>query len=100
MGAGRFAGMPITVHVAPESDRAIEDAVREAGGEIGPLEEADALVWVGSNPDEFPDELPDRRALGAAAVGRGRARGWTGSTASGSGRRPPAPSAGRSPSTR
>ena len=50
--------MPITVHVAPESDRAIEHAIRKAGAEIGPLEAADALVWVGSNPDEFPD-LPD-----------------------------------------
>ena len=59
MGAGRFAGMPITVHVSPESDRAIEDAVRAAGGEIGPLEDADGLVWLGSNPDGFPD-LPER----------------------------------------
>ena len=37
----------------------METAVREAGGEIGPLSEADGLVWVGSNPDEFPDALPD-----------------------------------------
>ena len=52
--------MPPTVHVAPEPDPEVEAAVREAGGEIGPLAEADGLVWVGSNPDEFPDELPDR----------------------------------------
>ena len=51
--------MPITVHVAPEPDPEVETAVREAGGEIGPLSEADGLVWVGSNPDEFPDALPD-----------------------------------------
>jgi D-3-phosphoglycerate dehydrogenase len=51
--------MPITVHVAPEPDRAIEEAIRAAAGEIGPLVDADGLVWVGSNPDEFPDELPD-----------------------------------------
>jgi D-2-hydroxyacid dehydrogenase (NADP+) len=52
--------MPITVHVAPEPDRAIEEAIHAAGGEIGPLERADGLVWVGSNPDEFPDALPER----------------------------------------
>ena len=51
--------MPITVHVAPEPDPEVETAVREAGGEIGPLSEAGGLVWVGSNPDEFPDALPD-----------------------------------------
>jgi D-2-hydroxyacid dehydrogenase (NADP+) len=42
--------MPPTVHVGPESDGAIEEAIRSAGGEIGPLEGADALVWLGSNP--------------------------------------------------
>jgi phosphoglycerate dehydrogenase-like enzyme len=52
--------MPITVHVAPESDHAIEEGVRAGGGEIGPLEAADGLVWVGSNPDGFPDDLPER----------------------------------------
>ena len=51
--------MPITVHVAPEPDPEVEAAVREAGGEIAPLSEAGGLVWVGSNPDEFPDALPD-----------------------------------------
>ncbi len=51
--------MPPTVHVAPESDRAIEEAVRAGGGETGPLERAEALVWVDSSPDEFPGELPD-----------------------------------------
>jgi D-2-hydroxyacid dehydrogenase (NADP+) len=51
--------MPITVHVAPEPDPEVETAVREAGGEIGTLSEAGGLVWVGSNPDEFPDALPD-----------------------------------------
>jgi len=51
--------MSPTVHVAPESDPTIEAAVRAAGGEIGPLERADGLVWVGSNPEPFPDELPD-----------------------------------------
>ena len=50
--------MPPTVHVAPESDGTIEDAIRSAGGEIGPLERADALVWLGSNPlPELPDSV-------------------------------------------
>jgi phosphoglycerate dehydrogenase-like enzyme len=52
--------MPPTVHVAPEPDPLVEDAVRAAGGEIGPLAEADGLVWVDSNPDGFPAELPER----------------------------------------
>src|SRR4051794_14091202 len=47
------------VHVAPESDRAIEDAVSAAGGRIGPLDEAEALVWLDSNPGAVPDTLPD-----------------------------------------
>ena len=52
--------MPLTLHVAPELDPEVEAAVRAAGAEIGPLGEADGLVWVDPNPDGFPDELPDR----------------------------------------
>ena len=52
--------MPPTVHIAPEPDPEVEAAVREAGGAIGSLAEADGLVWVDSNPDGFPAELPDR----------------------------------------
>jgi phosphoglycerate dehydrogenase-like enzyme len=51
--------MPPNVHVAPESDRAIEEAVTAAGGRISALEDADALVWLDSNPESFPDGLPD-----------------------------------------
>jgi D-3-phosphoglycerate dehydrogenase len=51
--------MQPVVHVAPESDRAIEAAVLAAGGRIGPLDEASALVWLDSNPASFPDALPD-----------------------------------------
>jgi phosphoglycerate dehydrogenase-like enzyme len=51
--------MQPVVHVAPESDRAIEEAITTAGGRIGPLEDAEALVWLGSNPSDFP-QLPDR----------------------------------------
>jgi phosphoglycerate dehydrogenase-like enzyme len=51
--------MQPVVHVAPESDRAIEEAITAADGRIGPLEEADALVWLDSNPDSLPDTLPD-----------------------------------------
>jgi D-3-phosphoglycerate dehydrogenase len=59
MGDEYVRSMQPTVHVAPESDRAIEDAITAAGGRIGPLEEAGALVWLDSNPDSFPDALPD-----------------------------------------
>jgi len=51
--------MQPVVHVAPESDRAIEEATTAAGGQIGALDEADALVWLDSNPDSFPEALPD-----------------------------------------
>jgi phosphoglycerate dehydrogenase-like enzyme len=52
--------MQPVVHVAPEPDGAIEEAITAAGGQIGPLDEADALVWLDSNPDSLPDTLPDR----------------------------------------
>ena len=52
--------MSLTVHVAPEPDPEVEAAVRAAGGEVGPLAAADALVWVDSKPDAFPAELPGR----------------------------------------
>jgi phosphoglycerate dehydrogenase-like enzyme len=51
--------MSPTVHVAPEPDPTIEAAVREAGGDVGPLERADGLVWVESSPEAFPDALPE-----------------------------------------
>ena len=51
--------MQPVVHVAPESDRAIDDAVSAAGGRIGELDEASALVWLDWHPASFPDELPD-----------------------------------------
>jgi phosphoglycerate dehydrogenase-like enzyme len=51
--------MEPVVHMAPESERAIEEAVTAAGGQIGPLEEAAVLVWLDSNPDSFPAALPD-----------------------------------------
>jgi phosphoglycerate dehydrogenase-like enzyme len=51
--------MQPVVHVAPDSDRAIEEAITTAGGRIGALEEAEALVWLGSNPNSFP-QLPDQ----------------------------------------
>jgi D-2-hydroxyacid dehydrogenase (NADP+) len=51
--------MPPTVHIAPEPDPDVEAAVREAGGEIASLAEADGLIWVDPNPDGFPAELPD-----------------------------------------
>jgi D-3-phosphoglycerate dehydrogenase len=51
--------MEPVVHVAPESARAIEDAISAAGGRIGGLDEANALVWLDWNPESFPDTLPD-----------------------------------------
>jgi phosphoglycerate dehydrogenase-like enzyme len=44
------------IHIAGDRPD-LEAAVREGGGEPGPLERADGLVWLGGNPDELP-ELP------------------------------------------
>jgi phosphoglycerate dehydrogenase-like enzyme len=52
--------MQPVVHVAPESDRAIEQAVTDAGGRIGSLEDADALVWLDWRPESFEIDLPER----------------------------------------
>ena len=49
--------MPPALHVAPEPDRAVEEAVTAAGGRLAELDEAEALVWLDS--DSFPEELPD-----------------------------------------
>jgi phosphoglycerate dehydrogenase-like enzyme len=51
--------MQPVVHVAPEPDPLVDEAVSAAGGRIGPLEEADALVWLDWNPASFPDALPE-----------------------------------------
>src|SRR5919197_4108164 len=51
--------MPTTVHVGPEPDPLVEAAITDAGGRAGPLEEADALVWLDANPDGFPAALPE-----------------------------------------
>jgi phosphoglycerate dehydrogenase-like enzyme len=48
--------MPPALHVAPEPDRAIEEAVTAAGGRIAGLDQAEALIWLDS--DSFPEELP------------------------------------------
>jgi phosphoglycerate dehydrogenase-like enzyme len=50
--------MPPAVHVAPEPDRAVSDAVTAAGGRLVPLEQADAVVWLDSS--SFPGTLPER----------------------------------------
>jgi phosphoglycerate dehydrogenase-like enzyme len=52
--------MQPVVHVAPESDRATEEAITAAGGRIGPLAEADAVVWLEWDSNTFDLELPDR----------------------------------------
>ncbi|MGH2947771.1 MAG: D-isomer specific 2-hydroxyacid dehydrogenase family protein [Solirubrobacteraceae bacterium] len=48
------------VHVGPTPEESLLDAVRAGGGEPAALDEADALVWTGHNPQELPRPLPDR----------------------------------------
>jgi phosphoglycerate dehydrogenase-like enzyme len=52
--------MEPVVHVAPESDRAVEEAVLAGGGRIGPLEDASALIWLDWDSNTFDVELPER----------------------------------------
>ena len=59
MRDGYVRSMQPVVHVAPGSDRAIEEAITEAGGRIGPLDEADALVWLQWDSNTFDVALPD-----------------------------------------
>jgi D-3-phosphoglycerate dehydrogenase len=51
--------MSLTVHVAPRRDPAIEHAIGAAGGQLGPLDAADVLVWLDSEPAGFPDAVPN-----------------------------------------
>jgi D-3-phosphoglycerate dehydrogenase len=63
------------VHLGPDEDPAITEAIRAGGGAVAPLQEADAVVWLDSNPDTL-GELPARVRwvqLPAAGVER-----WTG----------------------
>lgn len=48
----------VRVHVGPEPDDLIEQAVARGGGTCVSLEEAEALVWMESDPSRFPDPLP------------------------------------------
>ena len=47
--------MPPALHVAPEPDRAIEEAVTAAGGHLTGPDQAEALIWLDS--ESFPEEL-------------------------------------------
>jgi len=81
---------PPRIHIA--GDRAdLERAVRDGGGELAPLADADGLVWLGGKPDELP-ALPDslrwvqlpsagvEQWLRAGVVADGRV--WTSATGS------------------
>ena len=53
--------MTLAVHVGPEPVPALIDAVRRAGGDVVPLEQAEAIVYFGNgHPDELRSMLHDR----------------------------------------
>ncbi|KAB8189717.1 hydroxyacid dehydrogenase [Nonomuraea phyllanthi] len=53
--------MTVAVHVGPEPVPVLIDAVRRAGGEVVPLEQAEAIVYYGSDdPDELRSMIHDR----------------------------------------
>jgi phosphoglycerate dehydrogenase-like enzyme len=78
------------VSVQPTEDAVIVAAVERAGARVTPLADADALVWTGSDPAEFPRTLPDgvrwvqlpgagvERWIAAGVVDRDRV--WTSAT--------------------
>jgi phosphoglycerate dehydrogenase-like enzyme len=49
---------PPVIHIPSEDRSDLVAAVEDGGGRIGPLEEADGLVFLGGDPSELPD-LPD-----------------------------------------
>ena len=79
--------MPPAVHVAPEPDRAIEEAVTAAGGQIAALAQAEALIWLDS--DSYSRRSCPTTCAGSSCRRRASSGGSTGSTANGSGPRPP-----------
>ena len=48
---------PPRIHIPSDDRPDLERAVREGGGELAALEDADGLVWLGGKPGELP-ELP------------------------------------------
>ena len=53
--------MTAAVHVGPEPVPALVDAVRRAGGQVVPLERAEAIVYYGSDdPGELRSMIHDR----------------------------------------
>src|SRR4051794_23745720 len=56
--AGNPHPMPPVIHIAPHPRDDLVAAVREGGGEPGPLEGADGLVWLDGDPEELPP-LPE-----------------------------------------
>ncbi|WP_415976182.1 D-isomer specific 2-hydroxyacid dehydrogenase family protein [Rhodococcus sp. 077-4] len=46
------------IHLGPQDNADVAAAITAAGGILGPLDTADALVWT-AGPDHFPSDLPD-----------------------------------------
>src|SRR5918992_351341 len=49
--------MPV-IHIAGADRPELREAVEQGGGRVGPLDEADGLVWIGGDPAALPP-LPD-----------------------------------------
>lgn len=46
------------IHLGPKHPAELEDAVRGAGGTLTTVDEAEAIVWYGGKPADFPRTLP------------------------------------------
>ena len=55
-----IAADQLAVSIQPGEDTELTTVVTGAGARIAPLAEADALIWTGSNPADFPAVLPER----------------------------------------
>jgi len=49
---------PPVIHLGPDDRSDLREAIEAGGGQLGPLEQAAGLVWLGHDPDALP-ELPE-----------------------------------------
>jgi D-3-phosphoglycerate dehydrogenase len=52
--------MPPVIALAPRPDPDLAAAIRAGGGQVGPIEEAEGLVWDDEHSAALPDPLPGR----------------------------------------
>ncbi len=49
----------LSIAVGPSADEEVDEILRRTGAQPSPLDDAEALIWMDSDPRSFPDRLPD-----------------------------------------